>query len=628
MNKKRYLTVALSLSMVASSLLPSAITGNKVYAEEISVLVDAENGKEKEVKNEYKEVAVVENNDENINFNEWTKEDFHYYSDGVIDGFSDRGIKKLGKNDILIFPDGTKEIIGNYSIRNKEDENRFLREFGRRKHWSKVIIPDSVTDLGYAVFYTAKIDEVQFSNNLKSIGELAFFDCFLPNINLPKGLNIIDDNAFERNRIQSIEIPSSVTKINKYAFSRNNLNTVKISENTEVEKGAFINQVSEYRPSANPFTTDKIGYNGKINFTDLGDKIKFENGEYSFINDEIEEANLNFDVEEISFKGTMKIVNSHKWSKGTQTDLTMNDIKDMEDNLKNITNKSSELEKKIADLEKEISSLTKENKDLKEKFDKCKEKREELLKEIERLKQEIKEKTGNIADQKSDIADLNKKILELEKRITDIEREIKNLKDDNKKLDEKIKEKELVIKDKKKEEKDKKKEEDKKNECVNNKDKRIKELEDRIKVLEKDSSTCRKDDNEKIDIILKEIEKLNEEVKTLREEKELLRQGLPDGIEVGQWYPEDVKSYPNKRSYKHGENIDLNGMVVRFTRIVKKGNSYTKEYENVEYKTFKNGYRGWSFRLKTPKALYTEENKGKMKIKFSFVLSNKEKSMR
>lgn len=264
----------------------------------------------------------------NARTEEWNKEDFLYSKDTTIIALSDKGIEKSKKNKELKFPEGTKVIRGNYSLSNSGDSKRFEREFGRGKHWSKVIIPDSVERLGYATFYTGKIDEVVLSKKLKSIGGLAFFMNQLEKVDLPEGLEVIEHNAFERNKLSEIVIPKSVREIEQYAFVNNRLHTIKILGKPEMSKvGIFSKQKAIYKPKQNPFYQDHFGLNGKINFEKLSDGLTFKEGEYSFIGDKVDEVKMAFNLDGTSYKGEMTIVNPKKYPMGTQAKP---DVKDKE----------------------------------------------------------------------------------------------------------------------------------------------------------------------------------------------------------------------------------------------------------------------------------------------------------
>ena len=88
---------------------------------------------------------------------------------------------------------------------------------------TSVVIPDSVTTIGYMAFQ---------NNNLTSV-------------TIPNSVTTIGNHAFSRNNLTSVVIPDSVTTIGNYAFSRNNLTSVYIgansnlTETTGIGGGAF-----------------------------------------------------------------------------------------------------------------------------------------------------------------------------------------------------------------------------------------------------------------------------------------------------------------------------------------------------------------------------------------------------
>lgn len=249
----------------------------------------------------------------------WTKEDFLYSNDTTIIAFSEQGMEKSKTMKTLSFPEGVVTINGNYSLSHKDDPRRFEREFGRGKEWDKIIIPDSVENLGYAVFLEARTKEVQLSKNLKSLGGLAFFNNGLQEVTLPHGLEVINHNAFERNKLETITIPETVNFIDQYAFTRNNLHTIKIlGEPRLSEKGVFANQVATYKPAQNPFYEEHFGYNGNFQVDNLPEELSYENGEFSFKSDDVDMVTFDFSLANTSYEGSMTIVNSHKYSQGVQ----------------------------------------------------------------------------------------------------------------------------------------------------------------------------------------------------------------------------------------------------------------------------------------------------------------------
>lgn len=250
----------------------------------------------------------------------WVKEDFQYRDDTTIISFSEAGIEKAKTTKVLSFPEGVTSILGNYSYSNPNDDKRFEKEFGRKREWDKVVLPNSLTYLGYAAFYDARIKEVSLPNNLGTIEGLAFFNTGLPTVTLPESLGRIGANAFERCGLTEVSIPKSVSTIEQYAFSNNKLHTVNILGTPRVSTGAFHKQKAEYHPEMNPFYEAHFGYNGKIELKNIDDVLSYKDGEFSFLSDDVNEGVFDFSLTGTSYAGTMKIVNSHKWSNGFQTD--------------------------------------------------------------------------------------------------------------------------------------------------------------------------------------------------------------------------------------------------------------------------------------------------------------------
>lgn len=479
---------------------------------------------------------------------EWTEDDFMYSSEGNIIAFSDKGLEKKEKTNILVFPEGTESINGNYSLSHSNDELRYKREFGRGKHWDKVIIPDSVKHLGYAAFYDARIDKVKLSNSLTYLGGLAFFNCGLREVILPNTLVNIEHNAFERNNLQEITIPKSVKTIEQYAFSRNKLHTIKVLGNPNINsKGVFHNQEVEYRPKQNPFYENHFGFNGNQGFKSIPNGLRFENGEFVF-DKNVDSVELEFDYNNDMYQGKMTIYNPNKYSIDTQTDLTGQDIDEKDNKIDDLTKNIKDLENQIKDLNDKKQEDQSKIDELKEKLESCKDNGEKLKQEKAKLEEEIRDKDNKIAQLNKEIEDLkNSNNDELIAEITQLKNELKRLQDENAKLKEdypstkweleaekektdknenKIKEMQEKLESLEQELAKKTKEiEDKDNKIKNlekaldEKDTKIKELESKKKEIENSKSEC-----------CKKIEELQKAIDSLKESSENTKKELEEKI--------------------------------------------------------------------------------------------------
>ena len=87
---------------------------------------------------------------------------------------------------------------------------------------TSIVIPKSVTSIGYAAFYgCSRLISVTLGDSLTSIGDNAFFSCSsLTSFNVPNSVKDIGKSAFYGcSSLTSIAIPNSVTSIGSGAFS-------------------------------------------------------------------------------------------------------------------------------------------------------------------------------------------------------------------------------------------------------------------------------------------------------------------------------------------------------------------------------------------------------------------------
>lgn len=324
--------------------------------------------------------------------------------------------------------------------------------------------------------------------------------------------------------------------------------------------------------------------------------------------------------------------------------------RELEDIITKTEKDKKELENSIAELDKNIEDLRREKDQVEEELN-------NKIKELEdRLEQERAENEKDKEELDNKVSDLNDKIDQLDKEKEEIEDQLEKeiegskaerdeLRDSIKNLEDKIeqlaKDKDLLEEDLRKKldkvNKDiealKKAREDMEEELRNQKNQsskdkerlnyEINKLDDKIYKLNKEKDKLVKDNEkyrEKFESLENDIRDLRESLEKEKDKNNLKDMDLPEGIKANQWYPEKLISLPDKKTYDDGEDIDMTGMKMRFTRVIKRNGQYIRETEDVDYKDFKKGYRGWEFNLKTKTAKYNESTQGKMKIIYTFTL--------
>lgn len=108
----------------------------------------------------------------------------------------------------------------------------------------KIVIPEGVSTILKNTFaYCGSLEEIVFSNSIKSIGASAFTDCSsLTSVTLPEELESLQTLAFAKcNKIQTVVLNSKLAEIGDYAFSElTALTSVTIPDSvTRIGEGAF-----------------------------------------------------------------------------------------------------------------------------------------------------------------------------------------------------------------------------------------------------------------------------------------------------------------------------------------------------------------------------------------------------
>ena len=152
------------------------------------------------------------------------------------------GLKDEGKTQT--------ELVIPYKINGVEITKLYDEEANRSILYgnsviTKVVIPNSVTTIGYGAFFgCTSLQSINIPNSMTYISDYAFNNCTsLTSINIPNNVTVIDRYAFYGcTSLKSINIPSSVTSIEECTFDRcTSLTSINIpSSVTSIGIGAFM----------------------------------------------------------------------------------------------------------------------------------------------------------------------------------------------------------------------------------------------------------------------------------------------------------------------------------------------------------------------------------------------------
>ena len=160
--------------------------------------------------------------------------------------------------DNAFSPNASSILAG--GIVSMDDYKRVMKQLNGNKLIVKVIIPNSVTYIGNAVFANcSNLTEVQLPKNLTEINAYMFYHCdALTNITLPKKLAYVSHSAFEYTGIKNITIPDTVAFIGSKAFANcKQLESITLPNHSiDMGEGVFANC---YVPQTIPEWMTKIG---------------------------------------------------------------------------------------------------------------------------------------------------------------------------------------------------------------------------------------------------------------------------------------------------------------------------------------------------------------------------------
>jgi len=143
----------------------------------------------------------------------------------------------------IVLPDGIVKLYAAFAGGSPED---MVTPFYTYTNLKKVVIPESVTEIGDSVFSDChSLENVNIPNNVTTIGDYAFYNCTgLTSITIPSSVTEIGERAFSGcTGLTSITIPENVTTIGNSAFQDcTNLTSLTIpSSVTTIGEGAFYN---------------------------------------------------------------------------------------------------------------------------------------------------------------------------------------------------------------------------------------------------------------------------------------------------------------------------------------------------------------------------------------------------
>jgi hypothetical protein len=97
------------------------------------------------------------------------------------------------------------------------------------KSGSSYTIPDSVTNIMAAAFYSTRLTSVTIPNSVTFIGNYTFANTYLTEVTIPASVTSIGEGAFSGNKLTSTTVPDTVTSIGKNAFQKTAILTERTS---------------------------------------------------------------------------------------------------------------------------------------------------------------------------------------------------------------------------------------------------------------------------------------------------------------------------------------------------------------------------------------------------------------
>ena len=181
-------------------------------------------------------------------------------NDVTVKHIGDESFATCGKGPLLM---SYKENDNNISIMPFNNDKNIVMDTIESSdcRLTSVVIPDSVTTIGYRAFQNNNLTSVVIPDSVTTIEDMAFQSNNLTSVVIPDSVTTIGNEAFSSNNLTSVVIPDSVTTIGEGAFGANNLTSVVIPDSvTTIGIFAFIgNNLSSVYIGANSNLTETTG---------------------------------------------------------------------------------------------------------------------------------------------------------------------------------------------------------------------------------------------------------------------------------------------------------------------------------------------------------------------------------
>lgn len=167
-------------------------------------------------------------------------------------------VEKSSWNDKVDKVNGKGLSTNDYTNEDKEKVDAILNKqylydilFGEklvtREAGEWAVVHGKPTYIEAGAFLNKKIASVIIPNSVTGIGFRSFWQNHLTSVTIPNSVTSIANYAFQYNQLTSVTIPNSVASIGEGAFANNKLTEVKVPKNCQVASDAFDDEVKIIR---------------------------------------------------------------------------------------------------------------------------------------------------------------------------------------------------------------------------------------------------------------------------------------------------------------------------------------------------------------------------------------------